>query len=202
MATSTTGTLPRQQFTGQERDGEVGVDYFGARLYVPQHGRMPSVDPLYVGAVENPQRWNRYAYALNAPGSLIDPDGRNPNQTTCAGKSNGFVDKCKDGGARPGAVEPALNIGHSEHSVDLFLLMQYGDWGYGTGGRGGAIDVNEWNYATQKPDLLRDCGFSAFVTEGSRMTAHRMGVVGIRGRLCFGTSQACQFEVAARPTPP
>jgi RHS repeat-associated protein len=73
---STTGTLPRQQFTGQERDGEVGVDYFGARLYVPQHGRMPSVDPLYVGAVAEPQRWNRYAYALNAPVHLVDPDGR------------------------------------------------------------------------------------------------------------------------------
>ncbi len=76
VATSTTGTLPRQQFTGQERDGEVGVDYFGARLYVPQHGRMPSVDPLYVGAVAEPQRWNRYAYALNAPLHLVDPDGR------------------------------------------------------------------------------------------------------------------------------
>ena len=32
---STTGTLPRQQYTGHERDGEVGVDYFGARMYVP-----------------------------------------------------------------------------------------------------------------------------------------------------------------------
>ncbi len=76
VATSTTGTLPRQQFTGQERDGEVGVDYFGARLYVPPHGRMPSVDPLYVGAVAEPQRWNRYAYALNSPVVYTDPDGR------------------------------------------------------------------------------------------------------------------------------
>jgi hypothetical protein len=29
--------------------------------------------------------------------------------------------------------------------------------------------------------LLRDCGFSDFVTDGSRTTANRMNVVGIRG---------------------
>lgn len=146
---STTGTLPRQQYTGHERDGEVGLDYFGARMYLPQHGRMPSVDPLYTGAVESPQRWNRYAYALNSPTNVVDPDGRTAR--TCAGKSNGKVDACNDGGAKAGGAEPTLSIGHSEHSVDLFLWMQYGDWGYGTGGRGGAIDGNEWDYATQKP---------------------------------------------------
>jgi RHS repeat-associated protein len=75
---STTGTLPRQQYTGHERDGEVGVDYLGARLYAPTLGRLPSVDPLYVGAVEEPQRWNRYVYALNAPTIFVDPDGRQP----------------------------------------------------------------------------------------------------------------------------
>ena len=73
---STTGGLPRQQFTGQERDGEVGVDYFGARMYGATHGRMFSVDPLYTGAVGDPQRWNRYAYALDTPINAVDPDGR------------------------------------------------------------------------------------------------------------------------------
>ncbi len=69
---STTGTLPRQQYTGHERDGEVGVDYFGARMYAPTLGRMPSVDPLYVGAIEDPQRWNRYAYARSNPVSMSE----------------------------------------------------------------------------------------------------------------------------------
>ncbi|MCC6161766.1 MAG: RHS repeat-associated core domain-containing protein [Acidobacteria bacterium] len=75
-ASTTTGPQPREQYTGHERDGEVGVDYFGARLYLAAIGRMPSVDPLYAGAVGNPQRWNRYAYALNSPLVMIDPDGR------------------------------------------------------------------------------------------------------------------------------
>ena len=64
---STTGPLPREQFTGQQRDNEVGLDYFGARFYHAAHGRMLSVDPLAVGAIENPQRWNRYAHVLNNP---------------------------------------------------------------------------------------------------------------------------------------
>ena len=54
VATSTTGPLPREQFTGQQRDSEVGLDYFGARFYHAAHGRMLSVDPLHVGAVSSP----------------------------------------------------------------------------------------------------------------------------------------------------
>ncbi len=75
-AATTTGPQPREQYTGHERDGEVGVDYLGARLYLAAHGRMPSVDPLYAGAVGSPQRWNRYAYASNSPLVNVDPDGR------------------------------------------------------------------------------------------------------------------------------
>ncbi len=122
VATSTTGTLPRQQFTGQERDGEVGVDYFGARLYVPQHGRMPSVDPLYVGAVAEPQRWNRYAYALNSPQNRVDPDGR------CTQWSNDWsTNVCGDASY----IHPAYI---QEHNPFLFLLMGYSNYGYSGGG--------------------------------------------------------------------
>ena len=42
------------------------------------------MDPLYVGAVEEPQRWSRYAYALNSPMVVTDPDGRQPQ--TCQEK--------------------------------------------------------------------------------------------------------------------
>jgi RHS repeat-associated protein len=76
IPSSTTGPLPREQFTGQQRDSEVGLDYFGARFYHATHGRMLSVDPLSVGAMADPQRWNRYAYALNSPQTMVDPDGR------------------------------------------------------------------------------------------------------------------------------
>ncbi|MBL8141959.1 MAG: hypothetical protein JNM38_12650 [Acidobacteria bacterium] len=66
--------LPAKQFTGQERDAEASLDYFGARFFVPRTGRFPQVDPVYAGLFD-PQQWNRYAYARNNPLMFIDPTG-------------------------------------------------------------------------------------------------------------------------------
>ena len=66
------------RFAGKERDPETGLDYFGARYYASRSGRFTTVDP--VTTVQDnwldPQRWNRYAYALNNPRRYTDPDGR------------------------------------------------------------------------------------------------------------------------------
>jgi RHS repeat-associated protein len=69
-----------RQFGGKERDDETGFDYFGARYHRAQSGRFTSVDPVLniETAMTDPQRWNRYAYALNNPLKFIDPDGRDP----------------------------------------------------------------------------------------------------------------------------
>jgi len=68
------------RFTGKERDAETALDYFGARYYRNLAGRFTTVDPVvdFKQAPENPQRWNRYSYALNDPLKFVDPDGRNP----------------------------------------------------------------------------------------------------------------------------
>jgi RHS repeat-associated protein len=72
-------TLPDQQykFTGKERDPESGLDYFGARYYSSSLGRFATVDPKAIGLrhLVNPQKFNRYAYVLNNPISLFDPNG-------------------------------------------------------------------------------------------------------------------------------
>jgi len=49
-----------------------------ARYYEASLGRFLSVDPVLKGATSlaNPQRWNRYTYALNNPIAFVDPDGR------------------------------------------------------------------------------------------------------------------------------
>jgi RHS repeat-associated protein len=65
----------RRQFTGQERDGESGNDYFGARYYWSGAGRWLGADPV-LGDLYNPQRLNRYAYVLNDPVNYIDRGGR------------------------------------------------------------------------------------------------------------------------------
>jgi len=70
----------RKLFTGQERDSETALDYFGARYYRAGIGRFTAVDPaaaLDESAIE-PQLWNRYAYVRNSPVTHVDPDGKFP----------------------------------------------------------------------------------------------------------------------------
>jgi RHS repeat-associated protein len=66
------------RFTGKERDIETGFDYFGARYYRAEIGRFTTVDPAmdFKASLLNPQKWNKYAYALNNPLRYVDPDGR------------------------------------------------------------------------------------------------------------------------------
>jgi RHS repeat-associated protein len=72
----------RQKFTQKERDGESGLDYFGARYYSSPQGRFTSVDPLLESARrKDPQTWNRYAYARNNPLRFIDPTGEEDEDT-------------------------------------------------------------------------------------------------------------------------
>ncbi len=71
-----TGGALAQQFTGQERDKESSLDYFGARYYSARLGRFTGVDPANAGADPLvPQSWNGYAYAINNPLAFIDPTG-------------------------------------------------------------------------------------------------------------------------------
>jgi RHS repeat-associated protein len=65
------------KFTGQERDAETGLDYFGARYMSSAQGRFTSPDPsgLLSAKPADPQSWNLYAYVRNNPLVLIDPNG-------------------------------------------------------------------------------------------------------------------------------
>ncbi|MFZ0801421.1 MAG: RHS repeat-associated core domain-containing protein [Terriglobales bacterium] len=65
-------------FTGDLFDNPDGeVFHTPNRKYSPMQGRWMIPDPAGVAAVDvaNPQSWNRYAYVLNNPVSLIDPLG-------------------------------------------------------------------------------------------------------------------------------
>jgi RHS repeat-associated protein len=70
------GTQDRS-FTGQDQDASPGMFDFLFRKYDPVTGRWLSPDPSGWAAVSalNPQSLNRYAYVLNNPMSLTDPDG-------------------------------------------------------------------------------------------------------------------------------
>ena len=68
---------PTQKFTGKEKDGESGLDYFGARYFSGAGG------PVYRVWIQrtpgpilaDPQSWNGYAYARNNPLLYVDPTG-------------------------------------------------------------------------------------------------------------------------------
>jgi RHS repeat-associated protein len=69
---------PDLKFSGKEREGYSGLDYFGARYYDHKSYRFNSVDPVITKdeALSNPQLWNLYAYCSNNPITHLDPDGR------------------------------------------------------------------------------------------------------------------------------
>jgi RHS repeat-associated protein len=93
-----TNSDPNQyKFTGKERDGESGLDYFIARSYSSNLGRFLQPDefaggpvdafssndplpdsPLPYADITNPQSLNKYTYTYNNPLTYVDPDGHNP----------------------------------------------------------------------------------------------------------------------------
>jgi RHS repeat-associated protein len=69
--------MTRGQFTGKERDGETGLDYFKARYMSGSQGRFTSPDAPFADQRPNdPQSWNLYSYVRNNPLKYIDPTGR------------------------------------------------------------------------------------------------------------------------------
>jgi len=81
----TSSTEIAQKFTGKERDGETVYDYFGARYFTGAQGRFTTPDPLLnSGRPDDPQSWNRYAFAGNNPLRYIDPTGLYKFAASCA----------------------------------------------------------------------------------------------------------------------
>jgi RHS repeat-associated protein len=64
-------------FTGDDQDTASGMYDTLYRKQMPVQGRWLTPDPAGLGAVDptSPQTWNRYAYTLNNPLSLVDPLG-------------------------------------------------------------------------------------------------------------------------------
>ncbi|MCO6510047.1 MAG: RHS repeat-associated core domain-containing protein, partial [Aridibacter famidurans] len=66
----------RQEFTGYERDEEIGLDYAIARMYSSSLSRFTTPDPSLISFREgSPQTWNRFSYTQNNPLRFVDPLG-------------------------------------------------------------------------------------------------------------------------------
>jgi RHS repeat-associated protein len=61
-------------FTEHEHLDEMGVVHMNGRIYDPLIGRFMSADP-FIQVPDNLQSYNRYAYVMNNPLTLVDPSG-------------------------------------------------------------------------------------------------------------------------------
>jgi RHS repeat-associated protein len=71
---SSSGILPKFQFSKQQLDEESNLYFLRARYYDSNIGRFISKDPVK-GPLSIPQSQNPYTYALNNPINLSDPSG-------------------------------------------------------------------------------------------------------------------------------
>lgn len=70
-------------------DPDDDLSYLHARYYNANVGRFLSVDPARESALlEAPQSWNRFAYVLNNPLKLVDPDGEKATIFIVSGDTN------------------------------------------------------------------------------------------------------------------
>jgi RHS repeat-associated protein len=112
--------LPPERFGGRPVDAEIDQGDFQAREYQMRTGRFTRVDPIYEGIFE-PQRWNRYAYALNNPLVFSDPNGLNACET----------DYCE------------TVVGHSpDMPLSMRLWFAFGSGSMGGGGSVGGMSTD------------------------------------------------------------
>ena len=121
---SAPGLYPqRYQFAGQERDGETGLDYAGARYYASWLGRWTSSDPT--GLSDGP---NTYAYCGNNPVTRTDPSGTDTVASVAATRSNRrLLDPARYDEARAyleGVYSSRLQS-HGVHSVLVIDRMHF-----------------------------------------------------------------------------
>ncbi len=95
-------------FTGKELDEETGLYYFGARYYDPRRSRWLSTDPLLAEATEKllsaPALQASYAYAMQNPMRMVDPNGEEPVQSRI-GNASAVVGRLT---SYPGKAESTL----------------------------------------------------------------------------------------------
>jgi RHS repeat-associated protein len=94
-----TNSDPNQyKFTGKERDGESGLDYFGARYLSANLGRFATPDPVHFQAemLSDPQRFNLYGYVRNNPLFFVDPKGEAIELTGTAEERKKLLDAIKN----------------------------------------------------------------------------------------------------------
>src|SRR4029077_811067 len=132
---STDSGISTHKFTGDERDAESNLDHTQFRQYSSSLGRWMHPDPAGLVAVDptNPQSWNRYAYVLNNPMTLVDPSGLCP--PTVQNHDTGDWPSGSWGGG------PSM-LGEAADPEPQAQPCQSAPWYYGGGGGGGGVSLD------------------------------------------------------------
>jgi RHS repeat-associated protein len=173
-------TVNHYKFTGKERDTESGNDSFGARYYGSAMGRFMSPDPISISPahLENPQRWNEYAYGLNNPLINVDLDGRFSSDghtaITTAGLRRAGIDPSSSYGRAVLAANHAVDTGHysgflqaqlgPQHQEDHFLKAPEPD-----------NQIGAYNHSMNRIHRLADAAFSEIKSHGLEAAANDVG---------------------------
>jgi RHS repeat-associated protein len=117
---STAEGIGQKVFAQITFDGESAMDYAEARMFQIRTGRFNAPDAIF-NALEQPQAWNRYTYALNSP--LVFTDTTGLNADACEGWI-GDASSCVSG--NPSRIDPLWSM-----------------WTWTWGGHGWTIDGTE-----------------------------------------------------------
>ena len=77
------------RFTGQQKDDDTGLCYYGARYYDPEVARFVQADSIIPDEYDT-QAHDRYAYVRNNPLNLTDPSGHDYNYVEPPSFSNNY----------------------------------------------------------------------------------------------------------------
>jgi len=144
--------------TGKERDAESGLDYFGARYYASNMGRMMSPDPSGLAYADptNPQSFNLYAYVMNNPLSNTDPDGLSCVQGSVDNGDGTSTTVYSDDGDGKGCAAAGINPDGSEttKTIQAYVNTNGDDAGTSSSGLG--------DFLSNAGDVISTVGGQAF----------------------------------------
>jgi RHS repeat-associated protein len=198
--------LDRGHFTGKERDTESGLDYFGARYYASNMGRMISPDP-HSGTILhmlNPQRWNMYAYALDNPLSFTDPTGMDAVAVNFSGMvaglgHEGVLSISSNGTAQYARFGPASGLGlDSPGKADVTPLnvkVEFGSDGLPTAASYNAIEGAVAGIENVSPTTVRLNYFKTSDVETAALNTWMQQQHDAAGKYKFCTRNCANFTV-------